>query len=425
MRALFALAVAGLALSIATPALAQSVPACAPDNGGLTLPDGFCAIVVAENLGAARHLAVAENGDVFVALRRSRRGGEPANFAILRDTDGDGVADEIRRYGSLGGTGIGLRDGWLYFGANDQILRYRWPAEALEPSGDPEVVVSGLPDCCGHAAKGFAIGNDGALYVNVGSPSNACQEGQGRQPETPGLDPCPQLETRAGVWRFSADRLGQTQSDGVRYATGLRNTFALDIQPGSGVLHGVQHGRDQLSQLWPDLYTDEESAAKPGEEFVRIEEGDDFGWPYCYYDPETRTKVLSPEYGGDGQQQGRCAEKKAPLLTFPAHWAPNALLFYTGSQFPARYGGGAFVAFHGSWNRAPLPQGGYLVAFVPFGGTEPTGGYEIFADGFAGPDKSPRGALHRPSGLALGPDGSLYVADDRGGTIFRIIYRGR
>ncbi len=426
MRALFAPAVAGIALSMAAPALAQSArPPCAPDNGGLTLPDGFCAIVVAENLGAARHIAVAENGDVFVALNRSRRGGEPANFAVLRDTDGDGVADEIRKYGALGGTGIRLRDGWLYFGANDQILRYPWPTGALEPAGEPETVVTGLPDCCGHAAKGFAIGTDGALYVNVGSPSNACQEGRGRQPGNPGLDPCPQRETRAGVWRFSADRLGQTQSDGVHYATGLRNTFALDIHPGSGVLHGVQHGRDQLSQLWPDLYTNEESAVKPGEEFVRIEEGDDFGWPYCYYDPETRTKVLGPEYGGDGQRPERCAEKKNPLLAFPGHWAPMALQFYTGSQFPAHYRGGAFVAFHGSWNRAPLPQDGYRIAFVPFDGTEPSGSYETFADGFAGPNKSPGGALHRPSGLAQGPDGSLYVADDRGGTVFRIIYRDR
>ncbi len=111
-------------------------------------------------------------------------------------------------------------------------------------------------------------------------------------------------------------------------------------------------------------------------------------------------------------------------MAFPAHLGPDGLLFYTGEQFPAKYRGGAFIAFHGSWNRAPLPQAGYNVVFVPFRGDVPAGDYEIFADGFAGEDKSPRGARHRPIGLAQGPDGSLYVSDDSGGRIWRIMYRG-
>ncbi len=134
--------------------------------------------------------------------------------------------------------------------------------------------------------------------------------------------------------------------------------------------------------------------------------------------------MLAPEYGGDGRKAGRCAEKIEPIVAFPAHWGPNGLLFYSGAQFPERYRGGAFIAFHGSWNRAPLPQGGYNVVFVPFAGDRPAGVWEIFADGFAGPDVSPRGAEHRPVGLAQGPDGSLYVSDDRGGRIYRISYLG-
>ncbi len=232
------------------------------------------------------------------------------------------------------------------------------------------------------------------------------------------------MERRAGVWVFDADEPGQTQEDGERYASGLRNLVALTIHPENGDLYAVQHGRDQLGQNWPDLYTLEESAEKPAEEFVRIDAGDDFGWPYCYYDSAQDEKVLAPEYGGDGQKVGRCADKKDPLMAFPAHWAPNGLLFYTGGQFPEHYRGGAFIAFHGSWNRAPLPQGGYNVVFVPFEGAEPSGAWEVFAEGFAGPEMSPRGAEHRPTGLAQGPDGSLYISDDSGGRIWRVYYTG-
>ena len=176
--------------------------------------------------------------------------------------------------------------------------------------------------------------------MNIGSPSNVCTEQDG-QP-----DPCPQLETRAGIWRFDAERSGQRQSDGRRFATGLRNTVALAGRPQDGMLYGVIHGRDQLG-AW-ELFGSEYNAENPAEEFVRIEEGDDVGWPYCYYNREMNRKLLAPEYGGDGQSQGRCAQTKDPLIGFPAHWAPNGLLFYSGSQLPDRFVGGAFVVFHGS-----------------------------------------------------------------------------
>jgi glucose/arabinose dehydrogenase len=132
--------------------------------------------------------------------------------------------------------------------------------------------------------------------------------------------------------------------------------------------------------------------------------------------------VLAPEYGGDGKTVGQCAKKKEPLLTFPAHWAPMAALFYTGARFPARYRGGMFITFHGSWNRAPLPQAGYNVVFVPMKDGAPSDSYEVFADGFAGATKSPGGAAHRPVGIAQGPDGALYISDDKGGRIWRVTY---
>ena len=395
-------------------------PACDPDDGGLTLAEGFCAVVVTDGASGARHLAVAPNGDVFVALR-GERDGAGGGVLALRDTTGDGKADVRATFGSRGGTGILLEGGRLWFAPNDRVVRWRLSPDRLEPDGDPETVVSGLPSEPSHAAKAIALAPDGGLFVNVGSPTNACQEPD-REPGVAGLDPCPDLEARAGIWRFDAARTGQSAADGERFATGLRNVTALAVHPGNGALYGLQHGRDQLHQLWPDLFTQREGAEKPSEEFVRIDRGDDFGWPYCYHDPELGRLVLAPEYGGDGREVGRCADKEEPLEAFPAHWAPLALLFPAGDGLPEPWREGAFISFHGSWNRAPRPQGGYRVVFLPMRDGKPSGPYVTFADGFGGPEPNPD-SPHRPTGLAQGPDGSIYVADDKGGRIWRIVPR--
>lgn len=419
-------AVAPQPVSASLAATQGRLPSCDPDNAGLSLPPGFCALVVADKVGPARHLTVAPNGDVIVALREVRQGGQvtsPGGVLVLRDTDGDGKADLQRKFASGAGDDVELYRGYLYYSTNDAVMRFPWREGALEPDGLPDTVVMGLPARV-HAAKSLAFGPNNDLYVNIGSPSNSCQQVD-RTVGSPGKDPCDELETRAGIWRFDASRSRQTQSDGRRFATGMRNSVALAIRPQDGRLYAVIHGRDQLFQNWSSVgYDEEDGAEKPAEEFVRVQQGDDFGWPYCYYDPELKLKVLAPEYGGDGKTVGRCAEKENPLIAFPAHWAPNGLVFYQGRQFPERYHGGAFIAFHGSWNRAPRPQGGYNVVFAPFTGDEPTGEWEVFADGFAGGTKDPREAAHRPCGIAEGPDGSLYVSDDQGGRIYRIIYRG-
>lgn len=386
-------------------------------GGGLVLPRGFCAQVFAEGVGAARHLAVRDNGDVFVALQR----GEHA-FVALRDGDGDGVADEQARMPGVGGTGIGIHDGWLYMARDTSIVRYRLRDDALLPEADAEVVVAGFEPQASHAAKTIAFDDEGGLYTNIGAPSNACQSTP-RRAGVAGLDPCPQRERHAGIWRFDAGQIGQdAYSDGVPYARGIRNALANAWHPAFGRLYAVQHGRDQLSELWPRLYSIAQNVTLPAEELLAVDAGDDFGWPYCYYDPFLRGRVLAPEYGGDGELVGRCADFEPPVAVYPAHWAPNALHFYRGEHFPDAWRHGAFIAFHGSWNRAPEPQAGFNVTFQPLREDGSDGPYRVFADGFAGtqPVRRPQDARFRPTGLAESPDGRLYIADSVQGRIWRV-----
>jgi mono/diheme cytochrome c family protein len=156
-----------------------------------------------------------------------------------------------------------------------------------------------------------------------------------------------------------------------------------------------------------------------------LEYGADYGWPECYYDRFQQKLVLAPEYGGDGGKSiGVCAEKTAPVAALPAHWAPNDMLIYAGKAFPTSYQGGAFVAFHGSWNRAPEPQAGYNVVFQPLKDGKASGNFVVFADGFAGAVKQPGQAAFRPTGLAMGPDGALYISDDVHGRIWRVTFHG-
>ena len=269
----------------------------------------------------------------------------------------------------------------------------------------------------------FIIDAQGSLYVDVASATNSCQL-KNRTLQSPGAEPCTELETRGGVWRYDAKKSESAffQRRAFRHRHSQRRRLCDRC---GGRMFATQHGRDQLHSNWPALYQPEQEATLPAEEVVLLKQGGDYGWPECYYDGIQQKLVLAPEYGGDGGKKiGVCAQKTAPVAAFPAHWAPNAMVYYGAQQFPKRYQGGVFIAFHGSWNRAPYPQGGYNVVYQPLAGEHAGGSCEIFADGFAGPVKSPDGAQHRPSGLAVGLDGSLYISDDVRGRIYKVVYRG-
>jgi len=406
--------------------------ACDPTNGGISLPSGYCAAVFADNLGHARHLAVAPNGDVYVNTWTTERTttAPPAGGYIvaLRDADRDGRAEAIQRFGTVyeagvygGGTGIAIHGDGLFVEVDDRIVRYRLTGGTLVPGIATDTVLGGLPRTGDHQAHPFAIAPDGTMHVNSGSQTNACQV-KNRTLESPGQKPCAELAQHAGIWRYRADTMNQTFSARERFATGLRNTIALAVGPGAQ-LYAVVHGRDQLSENWPKLYTAAQNTDLPAETLVAVTQGTDYGWPTCYYDAAQSRYILAPEYGGDGGTSARgCETRERPLVTFPAHWAPNGMAFTPAdSPFP-EYRSGAFVAFHGSWNREPA-QSGFLIAFVPFVDGKPAGSYQEFATGFAGPalPATPDQAAYRPVGVAAGPDGSLYVSDDVKGRIWRIV----
>jgi glucose/arabinose dehydrogenase len=404
----------------------QSKVACDPDNGGLTLPRGFCALVVANDVGTARHMAVAANGDLYVATQSRGGRGTPetgGGVVALHDGNGDGKFETREQIGTGSTTGVALHNGYLYLAHPTVIERFKMTNGQLKPASGPETIVAGLPNERQHEDKGLTFDGRGSLYINVGAPSNACQKPD-RQPGAKGQDPCPILEKHGGVWKFDENKLNQTQEQGTKFATGMRQFPAIAWH--DGAVYIVMNSRDQLDVFWPDKFNAKENADRPAEPMYRAVQGSDFGWPYCFFDYGLKKNLLNPEYGGDGKEVGRCANFTPPVASFPAHSAPVDVMFYTGSQFPKKYQGGAFIAFHGSWNRAPLPQEPSNVTFQAFSGGKPSGDSEIFAKGFAGKDPlmNPADAIARADGVAQGPDGSLFVSDSQKGKIWRVLYQG-
>ena len=435
-----------LVLGLAAASLLTGLPAapraeearkgavCKGDNGGISLPAGFCASVFADGIGHARQMAVAADGTLYVNTwsgRYYKNDTVPdGGFLVaLKDKDGDGRAETVERFGETqaegghGGTGLALYKGAVYAEINDRIMRYPLAEGEVAPKARGEVVVSGFPLTGDHPMHPFMITPKGEILSGMGSATNAC-EVKNRMPGSPGNEPCTEKETRAGIWRYDAGKTGQVFSAKERYASGIRNGEGIAMDA-AGRIFVTQHGRDQLHESWPQLYTAKQGFELPSEEVMELTEGADYGWPECYFDPEQKKLVLAPEYGGDGGKTvGLCARRKAPAAWFPAHWAPNDMKFYEGSAFPKAYRDGAFIAFHGSWNRAPGPQGGYNVVFQPMKDGKAAGEHVVFADGFAGAVKEPGRAAFRPTGLAVGPDGALYISDDVKGRIWRVTYQG-
>lgn len=431
-------AAVALTLSLVQAAMPATAAAdeskCQHTDTGITLPKGFCASVFADKIGHARQMAVAPNGTVFAntwsGVYYSNDTPPDGGFLVaLKDMDGDGRAETVERFGptfaegARGGTGIAVYKDGLYVELNDKIVRYQLNDDEIAPKSKPETVVSGFPLTGDHPMHPFTIDDKGNIFAAMGSATNAC-EIKNRMPLSKGHDPCTELETRAGVWRFDANKRDQVFSPKERYASGIRNGEGLDFDS-HGRLYITQHGRDQLHENWTELYDQQQGFDLPAEELMILKEGAAYGWPRCYFDAKQGKLVLGPEYGGDGGKTvGICDKAEPPIAAFPAHWAPNDMKIYKSEDFPEGYRGGAFIAFHGSWNRAPGPQGGYNVVFQPLKDGKKSGDYIVFADGFAGKYKDPSRAKHRPSGLAIGPYGALYISDDVGGRVWRVIYEG-
>lgn len=399
-------------------ALALGTGAQAAEPDGLVLPPHFHASIVATGIKGLRHLAVRPDGDLYAS---TRGGGATGIIAIHLDQTHRMVSSQS--FGTVtGGTGIRLHDGWLYASSPTAVYRFRVRADALQPAGEPELVVDGFPDS-GFRNRVIAFDDHGGLFVGVGGSGNICADQSGGA--TPvGRRPCPDIATRAGVWRFRADRTQQHfPADGERYVTGLRDMDALDWRPGDG-LYGAMQSRNGTNATWPALVSaaDEEAI---GDDMYRFAKGANLGWPYTYYDKARKIRLTAPEYGGGPADagQGPYAE---PVVSFPAHAAPLDLLFYQGHQFPKQYRNGAFVALHGGVGPdTPEGRNGYSVAFVSFSRVGHAAGWTTFADGFAGPTPASRSmsrAAYRPVGLAEAPDGALYVADSVKGRIWRITY---
>lgn len=400
-------------------------------NGGLLLPGGFEALVVTEGVGPSRHLAVNNNGDIYVKLRTAS--GRNGNVA-LRDTNGNGKADIIERFGDYPndgkfGTEMKINEGYLYYSSELVVYRQKLAENQLIPIGKPEIIVVDPYPIRWHNAKSLAFDNNDNIYVTFSAPTNACEDWDSKPntystKDVKGQYPCEQLDILAGIWKFNKNIQGQDISDGERYATGIRSVVGLTWNNLTNGLYGVNHGRDFLYNHAPQFYSEWDNTILPAEEFMRIDEGDNFGWPYTYYDHHKNKRMIAPEYGGDGKKSTK--DYKDPIMGLPAHWAPNDLLFYTGNQFPERYKNGAFIAFHGSTNRVPYPQAGYVIGFIPFEDGKPKGDLEIFADGFAGREilVDMEDAKYRPMGLAQGPDGSLFISESKKGKIWRVFFSG-
>ena len=352
-----------------------------PEQAWPQVPPGFKVTLFAEGLGRARWLEVAPNGDVFLTQPRD------GQITLLRDSKGDGKADIVQPFlkGLSNPHGMAFQPGAFYFADVRGVWRVPYEAGDQQASATPRLVTrpGALGGRSGHSTRILAFDPTGErFYVAVGSAGNIAVE------KTP----------RATVQVFDAD--GKNQAD---FATGLRNPVGLTFHPETGKLYTVVNERDGMGdELVPDYLTE-------------VREGAFYGWPYAYIGP-------NPQPGFAERAPDLVAETVVPDLLFRSHSAPLGLVFYEGASFPADYQGDAFVALHGSWNAAK-PRG-YMVARVPFENGQPQGGYEAFMTGFWQGGSAPAQVWGRPAGLAVWQDGSLLIADDTAGVIWRVSYEG-
>ena len=413
------------ALSIALVVAATLGFTFAAEPDGLILPSGFHVTVVTEGLGPVRHLAVRENGDIFVSTPVDKQNSGGGIIALHLDKNHNAV--QVEHFGTVdGGTAIRFYKGALYAATASAIYRFTFSSGGtLLPGKDPEIIVDGMPAShpgFNRANIALAFDEKGDMFVALEGSANLCTAPNTTEGAPPvGLKPCPDLKIRAGVWRFNANKIGQKfPTDGEQLATGIRDISSLDWSPADGHLYGIVHGRDNTHRIWPEMISAEDDD-HIADEMHRITRGADFGWPYTYYDGVRNVRLIAPEYGGDGKTPAPAGVYSTPVLTFQSpRAAPVDLVFYSGDKFPASYHKGAFVVLHGTRSK-----NGYDVVFVPFGKSGKAGSPTVFADGFAAFDpssKTPSVARYRPIGAAVGPDGALYIADSQKGRIWRIAY---
>jgi len=365
----------------ATPASAQrSTKAEAPSEAKVTLPPGFRANLFATGLDNARWLQMAPNGDVLLAEAEANK------ITLLRDADGDGKAEMKTTFaeGFQRPHGMAFANGKFYVADALGIYSFAYKDGDTKVSGQRTQVTEpgAFGVLGGHSTRNLAADSKGDIYVAIGSNGNINDHD----------DP-----HRAAVSKVVGGKL-------VQFGTGLRNPVGITFYPGTDDLYVVVNERDgEGDELVNDYLT-------------RVQQGDFFGWPYAYLGQHEEPSLK-------GKRPDLVAKAKVPDVLFRSHSAPLGLLFYTGTQFPAQYRGGAFVAHHGSWN-ASTPRG-YKIVYVPFQNRRPTGGYDNFALGFWTTGEAPAGVMGRPVGLAQAKDGSLLVADDVGNAVWRISYTGK
>ena len=366
--------------------------------------EGFTATAFATGLEHPRRLLVLPNGDVIVAEQKD------GYLTLLRDEDGDGKADWMQRHaeGFNAPYGLAWRDGFVLVADQDGVWKVPHRIGALRPGrggGEPQKAADVPPDqrkpspsvvgeemitkkgvfgiVQGHMNRHLAIDpKTNGLFVGVGSSGNV------------GVEP----EVKASIQRFDADGTNQTT-----FASGLRNPTALAFEPATSDLYTMVQERDGLGDKLPPDY------------LTRVQKDAFYGWPYAYIGP-------NPQPGFANLKPEKVKASVKPDVLFEAHSSAMDLVFYDGQQFPQEYRGGAFVALKGSWNRSEPT--GYKIVFVPFQDGRPQGGYQNFAVGFWVSGVNRAEVWGRPAALAVAKDGSLLVADDTGGTIWRITYTG-
>jgi len=364
----------------ATPAVDNSSQTAARPNGWLPhAPKGFTISVFASGLSDPRFMALAPNGDVFVAEPGANK------VTLLRDSNHDGKADGTFTFarGLERPHGLAFHDGALYVGDLNAVWKLGYSDGATQRGNQQRITQQSFGGKGGHSTRDVAIGPDGTLYVAIGSAGNV---------ET--TDP----PTRASVQKVGASGLLST------YASGLRNPVGIVFQPDTDRMWVTVNERDGLGDDLPPDYA------------THVEAGAFYGWPYAYIGPH-------PDPGFGSKRPDLVKKTKVPDVLFQAHSAPLGLVFYEGARFPADYKGDAFVAFHGSWNSGH-PHG-YKVVRIHFAGGKSVGGYEDFVTGFWDGKTSPAHVYGRPAGLLVAKDGSLLIADDAGRTIWRVGYNGK